>query len=180
MRADWTASGARTSGSTAPPRGATRRASGGAATTNTSRFLKTPARVAPRRRRTREHSPLLPDIDEGDTRDIQRTSLNVPNVSPSNVSPPLFLCSLTHPQGPPRIRSGMFTAVQHYLPVDEHVLDAFAVLKWVGVGRAVDDALRVEDRDVGVLALTQDAAVEQAELGGVLRGHLADGVLQTQ
>src|SRR5690349_86378 len=37
MRADWTASGACTSGSTAPPRGATRRASGGAATTNTSR-----------------------------------------------------------------------------------------------------------------------------------------------
>src|SRR2546426_11609982 len=35
MRADWTASGACTSGSTAPPRGATRRASGGAATTST-------------------------------------------------------------------------------------------------------------------------------------------------
>ena len=33
----WTASGACTSGSTAPPRGATRRASGGAATTNTTR-----------------------------------------------------------------------------------------------------------------------------------------------
>src|SRR5215831_21037653 len=36
MRADWTASGACTSGSTAPPRGATRRASGGAATTSTT------------------------------------------------------------------------------------------------------------------------------------------------
>src|SRR5919201_461415 len=36
MRADWTASGACTSGSTAPPRGATRRASGGAATTITA------------------------------------------------------------------------------------------------------------------------------------------------
>src|SRR6266436_5814861 len=36
MRADWTASGACTSGSTAPPRGATRRASGGAATTSTA------------------------------------------------------------------------------------------------------------------------------------------------
>src|SRR6266852_4045308 len=35
MRADWTASGACTSGSTAPPRGATRRASGGSATTST-------------------------------------------------------------------------------------------------------------------------------------------------
>jgi len=35
MRADWMASGACTSGSTGRPRGATRRASGGAATTNT-------------------------------------------------------------------------------------------------------------------------------------------------
>jgi predicted dithiol-disulfide oxidoreductase (DUF899 family)/predicted metal-binding membrane protein len=37
MRADWTASGACSSGSTAHPRGATRRASGGAATTSTTR-----------------------------------------------------------------------------------------------------------------------------------------------
>src|SRR5712664_2520936 len=36
MRADWTASGACTSGSTAHPRGATKRASGGAATTSTT------------------------------------------------------------------------------------------------------------------------------------------------
>src|SRR2546425_823680 len=36
MRADWTASGACTSGSTAHPRGATRRASGGAAMTSTT------------------------------------------------------------------------------------------------------------------------------------------------
>src|SRR5574342_130310 len=36
MRAGWTASGACTNGSTAPPRGATRRASGGAATTSTA------------------------------------------------------------------------------------------------------------------------------------------------
>src|SRR5713101_4321810 len=36
MRADWTPSGACSSGSTAHPRGATRRASGGAATTSTT------------------------------------------------------------------------------------------------------------------------------------------------
>src|SRR2546429_10009097 len=35
MRADWTGSGGCTSGATAPPRGATRRVSGGAATTST-------------------------------------------------------------------------------------------------------------------------------------------------
>src|SRR6202035_1498258 len=60
-RERWTGSGACTSGSTAPPRGATRRASGGTGTTSTRRFLKTRARVATRRKRTREHSPLLPD-----------------------------------------------------------------------------------------------------------------------
>src|SRR6266571_4632522 len=37
MRADWTASGACTGGSTAPPTGAARRASGGAATTSTTK-----------------------------------------------------------------------------------------------------------------------------------------------
>src|SRR5260370_270395 len=36
MRADWTASGACTNGSTVPPRGATRRASGGDTTTCTT------------------------------------------------------------------------------------------------------------------------------------------------
>lgn len=56
----------------APPRGVTRRASGGAATTNTSHFLKTPARVATPR--TREHSPLLPDSDAGPR---QRSSARV-------------------------------------------------------------------------------------------------------
>src|SRR3989442_294983 len=37
MRAEWTASGACSSGSTAPPRGATRRAAGGAAPTRTTK-----------------------------------------------------------------------------------------------------------------------------------------------
>src|SRR6266852_1907699 len=40
MRADWTASGACTNGSTAPPRGATRRASGGATATATTTALR--------------------------------------------------------------------------------------------------------------------------------------------
>ena len=62
------------SGSTAPPRGATRRASGGAATMSTSRFLRTPARVATRRMRACEHAPLLPDNDAGPR---QRSSARV-------------------------------------------------------------------------------------------------------
>src|SRR6266446_4672853 len=42
MRADWTASGACTSGSTAHPRAATRRASGGAATMSTTSAERSP------------------------------------------------------------------------------------------------------------------------------------------
>src|SRR5262249_52373476 len=63
MRADWTPSGACTSGSTEPPRGATRRASGGAATTSTGRFLRTPARVATQRMRRREPCPYGPKVN---------------------------------------------------------------------------------------------------------------------
>src|SRR5258705_1242339 len=52
MRVDWTASGACTSGSTAPPRGATRRASGGAGTTSMTSAepgLEISRRMAPER-----------------------------------------------------------------------------------------------------------------------------------
>src|SRR6266566_3313822 len=67
LRADWTASGACTSGLTAPPGDATKPkpVSGGAATTSTSRLLRTPARVATQRGHTLELSQLLADSDAG-------------------------------------------------------------------------------------------------------------------
>ena len=55
MLADWMASGACTSGSTAPPRDATRRASGGAATTSTT--SAEPSRGGRWRNRCRDHPP---------------------------------------------------------------------------------------------------------------------------
>src|SRR5205823_43848 len=48
------------------------------ATTNTMPFLKTPARVATRRRRRREYSPLPPDSDAGPR---QRSSARRPAVA---------------------------------------------------------------------------------------------------
>src|SRR5258705_4807721 len=57
MRADWTASGACTSGSTVPPGGATRRASGGATTTCTTRIE--PSRGRRWRNRQREISTAM-------------------------------------------------------------------------------------------------------------------------
>jgi predicted dithiol-disulfide oxidoreductase (DUF899 family) len=47
------------------PKGVTRRAFGGSATTSMRGILRTPARVATRRRRTREHWTLLPHSDSG-------------------------------------------------------------------------------------------------------------------
>src|SRR5262249_55573278 len=47
MRADWTASGACTNGSTAPPKGATRRAPGGSATTSTTWVVRRHGRANP-------------------------------------------------------------------------------------------------------------------------------------
>ena len=38
--------------------------------------------------------------------------------------------------------------------------------------------VRVEDRDVGEQAGAQQAAIDEADLGGVERGHLADGVFE--
>src|SRR5258708_4763470 len=50
-------------GSPAPRAGERNPSLGGPPPKNPSRFLKPPARVAARRRRTREHSPLPPDSD---------------------------------------------------------------------------------------------------------------------
>src|SRR6478736_5239310 len=57
MRAGWTASGACTSGSTAHQRGATRRASGGAATTSTTSATGWPVAGTVRQRRA-DHPPV--------------------------------------------------------------------------------------------------------------------------
>src|SRR5436309_11767571 len=72
MRVDWTASGACTSGSTAPPRGATRQASGGAATTST-RGEKSHGRDADARRLVH-----VDDVDANAWADLARCRGVVP------------------------------------------------------------------------------------------------------
>src|SRR5580704_4288278 len=88
MRGDWTASGACTSGSTAPPRGATRRASGGAATTSTTSAERSrdgfrasfPARLLRRLgaalRRQRGGDDRLVRVHVGDGRDADARRLD--------------------------------------------------------------------------------------------------------
>src|SRR5919198_69648 len=85
MRADWTASGACTSGSTAPPRGATRRAVGGAAPTSTTnpeppRGRRFPAsllrRLSAALRRQRSADDALVRVHIGDGRDADARRLD--------------------------------------------------------------------------------------------------------
>src|SRR6185295_5905724 len=78
-RAEWTASGACTSGSTVPPRGATTRASGGAATTSTA--SAEPGHGVPRRlgaalRGQRGGDDRLVRIHVGDGRDVDAGRLD--------------------------------------------------------------------------------------------------------
>src|SRR5450631_2185324 len=88
MRGDWTACGARTSGSTAPPGGAMRRAFGGVATTSTPRaepshgcFPTSFATSLPRRlgaavRRQRGSDGPLVRVDVVDARDADARRLD--------------------------------------------------------------------------------------------------------
>ena len=83
-------------------------------------------------------------------------------------------------QGPARPYPGMLALVQNDLSVDENVLDALTVAEGIGIGRLIEDALGVEKRQAGVVTDPQQAAVVDAELGGVQRRHLADRVFQSQ
>ena len=50
----------------------------------------------------------------------------------------------------------------------------------IGVGRAVAEILRIEDRDVGAIAFLQQAAVRELERARGRAGHLVDRQLQRQ
>ena len=74
----------------------------------------------------------------------------------------------------------VLAAIEHDRPVDDHVLDAGGVLVRLLERGVIDDTRRVEDRDVGPQAGTQQAAIELADLGGVRRRHLAHGLLEPE
>ena len=72
----------------------------------------------------------------------------------------------------------MLAAVDHERPVDEHGFDARRVTVRAVVGRAVGDAGRVEDHDVGEIALLQPAAAAELQILGGQGGKAPDGLLQ--
>src|SRR5262249_11498204 len=86
----------------------------------------------------------------------------------------------TSANGAARTRPGVLAPIEHNLAVDDDVLDPLAVLKRIFVRGPVDDALRVEQGQVGVASRPEDAEVENAELGRVETRHLAHGVLQPE
>src|SRR5262245_17388121 len=117
MPAAWTASGACTNGSIAPPRGATRRASGGAVTTNM-------ASAEPRRgwRRRNRREPARKTIRRGRSEDV-----------PSEPCIRLHGCETPRPPHRPR-RLGMSNLVHNeQVKLSATFLNNLAVAVLVGV-----------------------------------------------
>src|SRR5205823_12307290 len=69
-------------------------------------------------------------------------------------------------QGTAWTRPSVGALVDDDLPVDNDVFDAVAVLKGLFISGAVDNALLVEDRDIGKQTGLQQAAVANADLRG--------------
>src|ERR1043166_9176897 len=62
------------------------------------------------------------------------------------------------------------------LPIHDHVLNAI----WILIGhlkrRAIDNCLRIEDSNVGKVALAQKTAFFKTNVGGWQSGHLMNGL----
>src|SRR6185295_11997066 len=84
------------------------------------------------------------------------------------------------PQHPARAGPGVLAVVDRDHAVDDHDLDSDGILERLEVRRLVDHAVRVEDREVREGARLHHAAVLQADLLGVERRHLADGVFELE
>ncbi len=80
-----------------------------------------------------------------------------------------------------RRRACVLGVLDHDDPVDEHRRPRAArVLVRVGVGRAVFEICRVEDRDVGPEAFLDEASVPQPQRLRCRSGHLANRLLERQ
>ena len=64
--------------------------------------------------------------------------------------------------------------------VHDDVFDADRELVRILERRAIDDAIRIEDRHVGPQAFPEPAAIFDADLVGVHAGHLLDGLRQRE
>ena len=76
-----------------------------------------------------------------------------------------------------RQRPRMLTALDHELPVDQHVLDPLGILVGLESRGLVPDGLEIEHHDVRPLALPNQPPIAKPQDLGRKRGHRADGSL---
>src|SRR6185437_9676232 len=80
-------------------------------------------------------------------------------------------------EGSAGLRTGVLAArFQHRRAIHDHPFDAHVVSERLVVSRAVLHGGRIEESHIGISARVQDAAVGEAELGGIQRCHLANRV----
>ena len=72
----------------------------------------------------------------------------------------------------------MLAAIEHYLSIDEDVLDSGGILLRALISCMIDDLAGIEYGDIGPLARPQKPAVEDVDLGGVSLSHFAHRLLQ--
>src|SRR6185369_2699035 len=75
---------------------------------------------------------------------------------------------------------GVFAIVEYDGAVNNHVADAGGILMRLLPGGVVDDGCGIEHGDVGPHAWTEEASVEDVDLRGIRRCHLANRFLHGQ
>src|SRR6266404_6663810 len=83
-------------------------------------------------------------------------------------------------QGSPRTCASARAFIQNNLAIHDHILHAVAVLEWIAVGRAVNDAIGIEEGNVREESRLQQATVAQADFGRAERSHFANGVFEAE
>src|SRR6266850_2297661 len=81
-------------------------------------------------------------------------------------------------QGAPGHDTGMPALVDHHLAIDNDVLDTDRELLGLGTRGRSFDALGIEDDDIGVETITQQATVGKPQALSRERRHLTDGIRQ--
>src|SRR5436305_410063 len=75
----------------------------------------------------------------------------------------------------------MLRVVDYYDPVDDDLgAPAGRVAVWLRIGRLVLEISGIEDRDIGAIPLSEEAAVAQLQRARRATGHLVNSLLQRQ
>ena len=84
------------------------------------------------------------------------------------------------PQGAAGPGGGVFSFLEHDSPVEDDKLDPFVVVKGIFECGPIDDAIRIEQGEVGEISGPQQAAIPETEFGRVQGSHLPHGVFKAK